>query len=55
MAGYKQNKDFAETILPQYLLDEAIDWINKNMEPEDVFSDEQLKLWALNSGFTEGE
>jgi len=46
MAGHRENADFAKDILPQYLLDDATEWIQKNMEPEDVFTDEQLKEWA---------
>lgn len=46
MAGYKENKDFAESILQQYPLDDAVDWIKKNLCPEDVFDDDALKTWA---------
>lgn len=46
MAGYNENKEFASAVLPQYLLDDAIDWIKANMAPEDVFSDDQLLDWA---------
>jgi len=53
MAGYRDNMDFAKSILPQYLLDDAINWIKSNMYPEDVFSDDQLiewaKDWAINN------
>ena len=46
MAGCKENKDFAESILVQYPLDDAIDWIGRNMNPGDVFDDDTLKTWA---------
>lgn len=51
MAAYTDNKKFADAILPQYLLDEAIQWIQSNMEPEDVFSNKQLEQWAIDSGY----
>jgi hypothetical protein len=53
MAGYTENMNFAKAVLPQYLLDDAIDWIRTNLPPEDVFSDDQLiewaKYWAINN------
>lgn len=55
MASYLENKAFVDSIFPQYPLDEAIDWIQNNLEPEDVFSDEKLKEWAENSGFVKDE
>ena len=36
-------------------LENIIDWIRSNLEPEDVFSDSQLRDWALNNGFEETE
>lgn len=53
MAGSKENKNFADSIFPAYPLDEAISWIQSNMEPEDVFSEEQLEAWARDCGFTQ--
>lgn len=50
MAGYRENNDFVNAILPRYFLDDAIEWIQENMNPEDVFSDEKLKEWAENNG-----
>ena len=37
-----------------YLLDGAVKWINENMNPEDVFDHDTLKVWALNNDFKEG-
>lgn len=53
MAGFRENKAFSEAIFPQYPLDEAIRWIQHNMEPEDVFSVDELESWARESGFTQ--
>ena len=55
MASARENKDFTDAILPSYPLDEAIDWIAKNMEPEDVFSPDDLRQWAENSGWVLGD
>ena len=52
MAGSIENNKFAKSIFPAYPLDEAISWIQLNMEPEDVFSEKQLETWARDSGFT---
>jgi hypothetical protein len=53
VAGHNENMVFAKAVLPQYLLDNAIDWIRANLQPEDVFSDNQLiewaKDWAINN------
>lgn len=32
-------------------LDNAISWIQDNLEPDDVFTKEQLIEWADNNGF----
>jgi hypothetical protein len=50
----QQNRQFAESILPTWPLDEAIEWINSNMEPGDVFTEDKLEEWAENNGFTKG-
>ena len=55
MATWKENKEFSESILPQYPLDEAITWIESNLEPEDVFSENKLGVWALYHGFVRKE
>ncbi len=49
MATSKQNADFMTALLPQYALDEAINWIAKNLNPEDVFSEQDLKMWARDN------
>ena len=43
---------FCRSIIAQgSLLHEAIDWIQNNLHPEDVFPDEQLHLWAKEIGY----
>lgn len=46
MATNKQNEQFINHVFDQNLLETSIDWIADNMEPEDVFSKEQLINWA---------
>ena len=41
MASTSDNKRFRDDIVGD-LLDQAIDWINSNMSPSDVFDDEKL-------------
>ena len=42
----KQDVDFAEHIGSLAFLEAALEWIGKNMSPEDVFSDQALYDWA---------
>lgn len=47
------NNDFRDEVIfvPKYLLDDTASWIQNNLEPEDVFSAEQLEAWAENNGY----
>ena len=36
-------------------LDNAIEWIAKELDPEDVFSEKQLSKWAEDNGFIKEE
>ena len=51
MASPEQNKRFVTAILPQWPLDDAIEWIAGNMDPEDVFPEKELAHWATENGF----
>lgn len=55
MASYAQNKDFAEMILTTYPLDAAIDYVQKNMNPGDVFEERDLIRWAEQNGYIKDE
>lgn len=46
MASAKQENDFTSTILNGSLLENSVEWIGNNMEPEEVYSSADLKLWA---------
>ena len=47
----KQERDFIDSIMPQYMLGEAIDWIRGNLSPEEVFTVNELEEWADYNGY----
>lgn len=49
MATQRENEKALAEILPTYLLDDFIDWISSNMNPEDVFTEERLSHWAVEN------
>jgi hypothetical protein len=49
----KQDKDFTDRVIPGSLLEDAIDWIGANMNPDDVFDQKSLDAWALANGYVE--
>jgi len=51
MATSKENAEFAELILERYPLDTAIEYIAKNLNPSEVFGENELGQWALDNGF----
>lgn len=51
MTTAKQDADFLQSVISARLLEEAIDWISSNMNPEEVFSDEDLSFWAEQNGY----
>ena len=48
-----QDRKFLESVISSRLLEDSIDWIKDNLEPEDVFSKQQLREWATENGFVE--
>jgi len=50
MATAKENDNFIKEIISSYPLDTAIDWIQKNLNPSDVFTKDQLDDWARENG-----
>ncbi|WP_061223983.1 hypothetical protein [Leptospira weilii] len=46
-----QNDEFGNVLLKESPLDDAIDWINSNLSPHDVFTEGQLETWATENGF----
>lgn len=51
MATNNENKQFSEHMFSTYPLDNAIDWIGSNLEPDDIFAEKKLEEWALRNGF----
>lgn len=47
----KQDNDFIKYVIPESFLEEAISWIAYNMNPEEVFSENDLEHWAINNGY----
>lgn len=39
------------TTVSKTALEYAIDWIAKEFEPEDIFTEKQLELWAESNGY----
>jgi len=48
----EQDEAFAKAAGLSTVLDTAIDWINANMDPEEVFDESKLKGWAEGQGYT---
>ena len=51
----RQNSDFAEAVVEGAAIDRAVEWIGKNLKPEDVFSERALEIWATQNGFKQDE
>lgn len=59
MPSTKQDTDFSKLMeenidtvkVSNTALDNAIEWIGDNLEPEDVFSKANLELWAESNGY----
>lgn len=45
----------AKALLVDAIISECIDFIRDNLEPEEVFSDDELADWALSNGFVREE
>ena len=52
MTTYNQDRDFKNKVVmdnvPDGILQDAIDWISKNMNVDDVFTDDDLTSWATS-------
>lgn len=51
MATRSENEKAMKAILPEYMLDEFIDWITGNMPVEDVYEVRDLEQWASDNGW----
>jgi len=52
MPSLYQIRGFRDLIMPETALEHCIDWIQENLEPDEVFSEEELAKWALDNGYT---
>jgi len=46
MTTRKQDEDFLADMIPTNLLDLSVEWISKNLAPEEVFTEADLSAWA---------
>ena len=53
MTTAQQDRDFIGYIINSSLLEEAVEWIAKNLNPDDVFAFSKLADWASDNGFME--
>ncbi len=58
----KQDQEFGALIIPhlkvehpEACLDEVLEWVRKNLNPDDVFSNKQLEDWAEGEGYKKEE
>ena len=59
MPTNKQDKEFSELMeqnvdtitVSSTALDNAIDWISDNLDPDSVFSEKKLEAWAESNGY----
>jgi len=51
MTTASQDRRFLDEVVGSRLLEEAIDWIKNNLEPDDVFSRDDLARWAINNDY----
>jgi hypothetical protein len=53
MTSVIQDKEFIDSLFSRDLLEEAIMWMQKNLSPGDVFTEDQLHDWAIDNDYTE--
>ena len=57
---YQQEQNFRNTVanamnINTSLLEDMLEWIKNNLQPDDVFSVKELEDWALDCGFIKEE
>lgn len=55
MTTRKEDADFIGTVINDGLLEESIEWIKTNLNPEEVFSEGDLETWAESNGWIPDE
>lgn len=51
----REDEAFLSHVISSTLLEDSIEWIKSNLNPEEVFDDGQLKIWAEENGFVDKE
>lgn len=51
MVSWGDNKNFMDSVLGSNVLEDAVEWIKNNLSPEEVFNEDELTQWALETGF----
>lgn len=46
-----RNAEFIRDMTNSTMLDDAVDWIEVHLTPDDVFTHAELEEWALDNGF----
>jgi hypothetical protein len=55
MTSHNEDQSFIHAVINPCLLEEALEWIKDNMEPADVFDEDELRSWAENKGMEDAE
>ncbi len=56
MSSRQEREDFIENTIPSDLLDQAVEWVSRNMTPDQVFDNDTLTDWAKDNNMrTAGE
>lgn len=53
MSTTRQDKAFLEEVIGATVLEMAVEWIQRNMAPDEVFHVSDLKVWAEENGYEE--
>lgn len=51
--GWDERANFARDVFGTSALDDAIEWIKNNLNPEDVFDNATLSEWAEDNDYVE--
>jgi len=55
MPTKRQSEEFKDDLLGSDLLEVAINWISRKLEPSDVFDEKDLIDWAESMGYVKPE
>jgi len=48
-----EDKSFLADVIGKYFLEDVIKWISVNLSPEQVFEEDNLRMWAISNDFIE--